>query len=89
MCHSSHVGPRLVDFGVDESFGILCAALQVHGIAVEIVLDEVICCDERGRQRTRHEKSIRIPIMPSAHVPVCVHDAFLSKNPIRGHQIFN
>src|SRR4029434_7640169 len=47
--------PRLVDFTVDETLEKAAAAVRIAGIAVEIVLDDVVGSDQRGRDRACHQ----------------------------------
>src|SRR6266581_6715143 len=50
-----NVWPRLVNFAVDEPFEKTGAAIRVYRIAVQIVFDDVVRRDQRGRDRARHQ----------------------------------
>src|SRR6266513_1446704 len=53
-----NIGPRLVDLAVDESLEETRAAVGVAGIAVQVVLDDVIGRYQGGGDRARHQVTL-------------------------------
>jgi len=87
--HGTNLGVRLVDLAVNVAFGILIAAVQVHRIAVQVVLDQVRRGDEIRRQRAREIVVIGILIAADADVTEGIVDALLMQNPVGRYQVFN
>ncbi len=70
-----NIGPRPVDLAVDESFQKTGAAPGIAGIAVQIVLDDVIGRHQCRRDRARHQIAIGRPRVAHRDVAECVDDA--------------
>src|SRR5271166_1347283 len=84
MNNGVDVGSHLVDFAMDEPFGMECATSQIDCAAVEIELHNVTG-GHIGRgdlSRTRHEKPNRVFRMPDADMTVSVEHALIDKNPV-------
>ena len=50
MHDGPHVRPRLVNLAVDETLGVQAALLHVHGVVIEIELEDVLFAYELGRK---------------------------------------
>jgi hypothetical protein len=74
---------------VDEPLGKLTAAVQIDGIAVEIVLDDIAGCDQGRCQRSRYEVTVGIPVVPNADMPERVHDALPRQDPAGRNEVFH
>src|SRR5205814_4737688 len=61
--------------------------LRIHGIAVEIVLEDVGGGREPGRKIARLEEMIRVREAAHAHVAEAVEDVLVVENPVRHDKI--
>jgi len=85
--HGLHVGTRPVNLAVDEPLEIERASRRVHTHAVEVVLHDVGCGDQLGRQGAGQPVALRIPVVANAHVAVCVHHTLVCQDPVGGHEV--
>jgi len=76
------VGPRLVDFAVDEALGVERASLVLDRIAVEVEFHDVVCADQFGRARTRQQIAIGIAGMPHADMAPAIEYALVGENAV-------
>src|SRR6266850_1136174 len=69
------IGPRLVDLAMDKPLDKTGAPIRVHGIAVQIVLDDVVGRHQSRRERSRHQISVGRCGMPQRDVTEAIDDA--------------
>jgi hypothetical protein len=79
MNDRSYVRSLLVDRTVYETLEILRATSQIERIAVEVVLENVVGCYQRGRDVACEEIAIGIAIVTRAHVAEGVYDALIGE----------
>jgi len=85
--HGPHVGTPAIDRAMDRALGVLRAAAQIDGIAVEIVFDDVVQRHQFRAARAGQEEPVGPFRMAHADMAVGVHHALMGKNAVRGHQI--
>src|SRR5262245_10547851 len=82
-----HVGPRLIDFGMDEALGIDRAVAMIDRPRVEIEFHDVVLGHASRRQRGRHQIALRIAGMARADVPEPVDHALAIEDAVGGDEI--
>src|SRR5208337_1708622 len=84
MNNGVDIGSHLVDFAMDEPFGMERATLQIDCVAVEIELHNVTGghISRSYLARPCHEKSVRVFRMTEADMTVGVEHALIDKNPV-------
>ena len=89
MNDGSHIGPRLVDFGMNESFRVQRSASRVDCISIQIEFDQIACSHKLRRQGSRHDEPIRRPVMPRTDMSEPIEYALLRQYPICRDKIFD
>ena len=89
MHHRFDVCARLIDLAVDEPLEVELAVPRIHGVAVEIELDDVLRGDQLGRQRARKQIPVRVFVVTHADVPVTIDDTFFVQDMVGRDQIFD
>ena len=89
--HDRHdVGPRLVDFGVNEALAEHPAVALVERPAVETELHDVIGGDHRGAAGARHEEAARIGRRAEAQMTEAVGDhALVGQDAVADHEVLD
>ena len=84
-----HIGPHPIDFGVDESFRVQRTALRIDRDSVQVELQQIRRGNQLRSQRARHDKTIRVSVVPRADVSVSIDDALLRQDPVCCDEVFN
>src|SRR6266513_5710537 len=82
-----NIGPRLVDLAVDESLEETRPAVGVAGIAVQVVLDDVIGRYQGGGDRARHQVTLGRLGMAHRDVAEGVDDALGDEDAARRGEV--
>src|SRR6266699_2168994 len=85
--HRLHVGPGLVDLGMNETLQVAGAAARIDGIAVEIVFQDVGRRDQGRGERARHQEPVGIGRMANADVTEPVEHALTRKHVVGDHEV--
>ena len=83
-----HVSPLLVDPAVEVPLDERLAPARIARLAVERQLHDVVSRHQRGRKRTRHQESIRIPRMPHGDVTRRIEHALIDEDAAGRGEIF-
>src|SRR5262249_15954255 len=70
-----NIRSRLVDLAVDKALDETATAIRVDRMAVQIVLDDVIGRNQRGRDRARHQVTVGRRGMSQRDVTEAIDDS--------------
>ena len=83
-----HVGTRLEDLAVQIPLAVDPTAIGVHRLAgLDIKLEKVLDCHQRGRHRARHEEPPRRTGGAHADMPEAVEHDLVDENSIGGDRL--
>ena len=83
------VGPRLVDFAVDEALDVHEPPGLIDRIGIEVVLHDVGGGDDRRRLRARQEIAVRRMGMADRHMAVAVEHALVGEDAVRRDEVLD
>src|SRR5438034_11628984 len=83
----SNIRSRLVDLAMNETFEKTPTAIRIEGVAVQIVIENVVGCDQCRRERARHEITLRRRRIAKRHVAERVHNALYGQDAAGGGEI--
>src|SRR5437879_3986474 len=89
MHNGLNIGPRLVNLAMDKTLQKTGAAIRADSIAVEVVLDDVVGCDQRRRDRARHQITVGCSGMAHRNVAEAIDNPVRRKYAARRSEIRN
>ena len=87
VAHGIHVGARLEDLAMDHALGIRTRHRRHDRVGVEVVFQDVVRLDQRGRARARQEIALRVLRMAHADVAEGIQNALVGDDAVGGQRV--